>query len=400
MSGRGRPPFPRPLVLISGLGAGGAEAVTAAFLCRLARERISVPVCTVTARHDGRPARELADAGVERLDLGARRLADPAALFRLRRLLAVRGIDVLHAHGQDATILGALGTVGRQCAFVATRHVLAEPEGSWRERLRARMASRAFGRADLVVAVSRAVADRLARSGSVPRERIRVMPNGVELERFDDAAAGGSESARASARRELGLGSDEAVVLVPAVFRPGKGHELLLEAVPALRRRVPGVRILLAGGGGRAATLEARARRMELGDAVRFLGHREDVPRLLRACDVVALPSRAEALPTALIEAAAAGRPAVATRVGGTPEVVEHGETGLLVEPGDAGALASALAGLLEDADRARRYGRAARRRAEQRFDIDRQVERTLELWREVAPSGAATRDGGGRGSA
>lgn len=400
MSGRGRPPYPRPLVLISGLGAGGAEAVTAAFLRRLARERISVPVCTVTARHDRRRARELADAGVERLDLGARRLADPAALFRLRRLLAERGIDVLHAHGQDATILGALATVGRPCAFVATRHVLAEPEGSWRERLRARMASRAFGRADLVVAVSRAVADRLARSGSVARKRIRVVPNGVELERFDEDAAGGSESARESARRELGLGSDEAVVLVPAVIRPGKGHELLLEAVPALRRRVPGVRILLAGGGGRAAALEARARRMELGDAVRFLGHREDVPRLLRACDVVALPSRAEALPTALIEAAAAGRPAVATRVGGTPEVVEHGETGLLVEPGDAGALASALAGLLEDVDRARRYGRAARRRAEERFDIDRQVERTLELWREVAPSGAGTGEGGGRGPA
>lgn len=397
MDGPRRASAVRPLVLLSGLGTGGAEAVTAAFLRRLAREGLEVPACTVTDRHDGPPARELAGAGVPRLDLGARRLADPAAVWRLRRILARRRTGLLHAHGQDATVLGALATVGRPTAFVATRHVLEEPRRSWRERARARLTLWAFGRADAAVAVSRAAADRLAQETHLGPETIRVIPNGVELDRF--ALPGGEEetAARAAVRRELGLAPEAPAVLTPAVLREGKGHEALLEAAARLRERAPGVGLLLAGDGGRREALEALAGRLGVGDAVRFLGHRDDVPRLLAACDVVALPSRAEALPTALLEAAAAGRPAVATRVGGTPEVVVHGETGLLVEPDDPDALARALADLLLDPERARRLGRAARRRAEERFDLGLQVERTLALWSEVAGAAGRRAEGGGR---
>lgn len=378
----------RPLVLISGLGTGGAERVTAAFLRRLAERGVHVPVCTVTARHDGVPARELEAAGVSRHDLGAARLADPGALLRLRRLLRDGRITVVHAHGQDATILGAAATLGTPAAFLATRHVLEEPTGSWRSWVRARLAFHAFRRADAAIAVSRAVAARLEELAGLDGEEIRVVPNGVELERFSSV---GAQGRREAVRRSLGIGSERPVVLVPAVLRAGKGHEVLLEAVPPLRTRVPGVRILLAGGGEREAELRARAGGLGVEENVRFLGHRDDVPRLLEACDVVALASHAEALPTALIEAAAAGRPAVATRVGGAPEVVEHRRTGLLVEPGDPEALSEALAQLLADPGRMRRYGREARRRAEERFGIDRQVERTLSLWREVA----ARADGG-----
>jgi glycosyltransferase involved in cell wall biosynthesis len=117
---------------------------------------------------------------------------------------------------------------------------------------------------------------------------------------------------------------------------------------------------------------------------VRFLGPRDDMPDLMAACDVVVLPSRAEALPTALMEAAAAGRPVVATRVGGVPEVVEDGRTGLLVPAGDPHALARALASVLADPVRAAALGDAARALARQRFGIDRQVERTIELWTRV----------------
>ena len=406
----------RPLVLVSGLGPGGAEAVTAGFLRRLAERGAGVPVCTVTAAHDGPPARELAGAAVPRHDLGARRLADPAALWRLRRLLDRERIGLLHAHGQDATVLGALATIGRPAAFVATRHVLDEPAESWRGRLRARLALWAFRRADAAVAVSRAVADRLVEEGGVAPGRVRVIHNGVALERFapsavlegpapetvgagagvdaDEAPGADGAEPRPAAREALALPPDAPVVLVPAVLRPGKGHETLIAALPRLRERVPGVRVLLAGDGRRRDALEREAARTGVAGAVRFLGHRDDVPRLLRAADVVALPStRPEALPTALIEAAAAGRPAVGTRVGGTPEVVVHGETGLLVAPGDPDALADALAVLLEDAGRARRLGRAARRRAEERFDLARQIERTLALWREVAGARSGPED-------
>ncbi len=379
----------RPMVLISGLGTGGAEQVTVDFLRRLARRGIAVPVGTVTARHDEGPARALERAGLPRMDLGARRLADPRALFRLRRLLGRRRISVLHAHGQDATVLGFLATRASRVAFAATRHVLEELAGSWRERLRARLTLAAFRWAEAPVAVSRAAADRLLKAGGLEEEAVRVIRNGVDLERFAPAGSGLDEengpTVRSAVRSELGLPPDAPVVLVPAVLRRGKGHGLLLSAAPRLRARVPDVRILLAGGGEREAALRGEVARRELEGCVRFLGHRDDVPRLLAAADVVALPSRAEALPTVLLEAAAAGRPAVATRVGGTPEVVEDGRTGRLVPPGDPEALADALAELLSDPARARRMGRAARRWAEAHFDLDRQVRETLALWRELS---------------
>jgi glycosyltransferase involved in cell wall biosynthesis len=366
----------RPLVLISGLATGGAERVTVSFVRRLFAMGVPVSVCTVTSRHDGALAAELAAAGVVRHDLGARRLADPRAAVRLARLLRRSGVDVVHAHGQDASILAAAVRPFSHVPLAVTRHVLEEPSADARQRLRARLASASIRRADGAVAVSHATADRLAVLARRSRETIDVIPNGVDLARFDCPDEGG---VRARVRRSLGLARDQPVVLVPAVLRAGKGHDVLLEAVPDLRQRVPSVRVLIAGGGELEAELRARAE--SLGDAVCFLGPRDDMPELLAACDVVALPSLAEALPTVLMEAAAAARPVVASRVGGVPEVVENGRTGVLVPVGDAPALAAGLAGLLCNVAYARAMGDAARGLARGRFGIDRQVERTLSLW-------------------
>lgn len=372
----------RPLVLISGLPVGGAESVTARFLRHLAAAGRPVPVCTVTDRHDGPAADEIARAGVPRFDLGARRLADPLALGRLLRLLRRERIDVLHAHGQDASILAAAASLRRPTALVVTRHVLEEPVDDVRQRARAFLALASLRRADAVVAVSRAVAERLEDAAGVPGERIHVILNGIETCRFE---ADRLERSRTDVRRTLGLEEGTRVVVVPSVLREGKGHDLLLAALPAIRDRVPEVRVLFAGGGERAGPLRREARDRGLDDLVAFLGFRTDVPELLAASDLVVLPSLAEALPTVLLEAAAAGRPVVATRVGGTPEVVEDGRTGALVPPGDVEALGGAVADLLEDGVRARRFGRAARTLAKRRFGLQRQVDRTLALWRETA---------------
>ena len=373
----------RPLILISSLETGGAERVTVSFLCRLTRLGSDIRVCTVTARHDGPLAAELSDARVIRHDLGARRLADPFAFPRLMRLLRRARIDIVHAHGQDASILGAVVRCVSRVPLVVTRHVLDEPSEDWRQSLRARFALAAIRRADAVVAVSSAVADRLAEIAGLPRSAIRVIYNGIELERFDQPDL---IARRAMLRGALGIDPDAPVVLVPAVLREGKGHEVLLDALPSLRARVPSVRVAFAGGGEREAALRSLAR--SHGDGVVFLGPRQDIADLLAACDLVVLPSLAEALPTALIEAAAAGRPVVATRVGGAAEIVEDGRTGLLVPPGDPSALAEAIASVLADPDRARAFGEVARRRARERFALDLQIERTLALWSEVAGRG------------
>jgi glycosyltransferase involved in cell wall biosynthesis len=374
-----------PLVLISSLAPGGAERVTVTLLSRLRREGMAVPLCTVTSRHDGPLAREVRNAGVQRMDLGARRLADPFALIRLIRLLRAESVDLIHAHGQDAAILGAAACRVSRIPLVITRHVLEEPGEGRRQRVRARLTLGAFRQADVPVAVSLATAVRLSRLSGRATEDIRVLHNGIDVDAYSAPAP---EPARQALCHELTLPLDARLVLLPAVMRAGKGHDVLLDSVPAIAGRVPRVHFLLAGTG----DLEDRLRARAAGHAhsVHFLGHRTDMPELMAGCDLVVLPSMAEALPTVLMEAAAAGRPVVATRVGGVPEVVVDSETGLLVPSEDPAALAGAITALLMDRSRARAFGRRARKVARSRFSLERQVERTVGLWQETVLGGRA----------
>lgn len=373
----------RPLLLISGLATGGAERVTVSFLRYLAGTGAEVVACTVTSRRDGPLAAELAVAGVARHDLGARRIADPLALLRLIGLLRRERISLVHAHGPEACMLAGIACSLTRVPLVITRHVLDEAVTNWRLRQLARMTVFAARRAAAVVAVSGAVARRLEETRAARPAAIHVIPNGVELARFNDPAL---SLRREEFRRALGLEPGDSLVLLPAVLREGKGHEVLIDALQEIKARVPRTRVAFAGGGELEGVLRARAERH--GDAVMFLGQREDMPELLAACDLVVLPSMAEALPTALIEAAAAGRPVVATRVGGTPEVVEDGETGMLVPPDDPAALAAAVAAVLNDPEGARALGEAGRRRALSMFSIRAQVERTVALWSQVLSAG------------
>jgi glycosyltransferase involved in cell wall biosynthesis len=373
----------KPLVLLSSLAPGGAEQVTVEFLRFLAETGRPVPICTLTDRHDDTPALELSAAGVGRYDLGAHRLLDPLALGRLLSLTRREGFDLVHAHGQDAAIMGSAARQFSPFRMVVTRHVLEEPTDTMRQRLRAHLALDALRRADAPVSVSRAAADRLADLASIPPARIRVIRNGIALQRFDPARISGSG---AEIREGLGIGPEDPLVLVPAVLRPGKGHSILLAAVPLVLERAPRACFALAGGGEMEGELRAIAERM--GKAIRFLGHRSDVPELMTASDLVVLPSLAEALPTVAMEAAAAGRAMVASNVGGVPEVVEDGLTGVLVPPADPRHLADAVSALLMNREGRIAMGLRARKRALEQFGIEAQVRDTLRLWREVARNG------------
>ena len=368
----------RPLLLLSSLAAGGAERVVVSLACRLAQRGYEAAVCTLTSSRDTHLADELRQAGVIRYDLSARRLSDSRAAFRYLRLLTRSGIDVVHAHGQDAWILASLAHRLTTVPLILTRHVLDEPAETWRQSIRRRCALEAVHGADALVAPSSATADKLAELVGICASRIHVIPNGIDLERFQPSSA-----ARDVLRRSIGCAAHERLLLTPAILRQGKGHEVLLEALPIIQRSMPHVRVVFAGSGEREAELRERAEPYR--DSVVFLGHRDDLPDLLAACDLVVLPSYSEALPVALIEAAAAGRPAIATRVGGTAEVVEHGVSGLLVPPGDPGALAEAVVTLLSDQQRLHAFSQAARIVARHRFSLDGHADRTLELWWNVA---------------
>ena len=215
----------------------------------------------------------------------------------------------------------------------------------------------AYSCAHKVVANCRAAADRL-RVERVPARKIAVVPNGLDLALFEPRAA------RRPPRR----------VIVVANLRPEKGHDVLIDAAAAVLRRFPDARFEIVGGGPSHDALVARTRDRSVGHAFSFLGHRDDVPARLAASDIFVLPSRSEAFPNGVLEAMAAGLPVVATTVGGILEVVDQGQTGLLVAPDDPAALADRITRLMTDPALAARLGAAARAHVEARYSFDRMV--------------------------
>jgi glycosyltransferase involved in cell wall biosynthesis len=366
----------RILYVVGNFVAGGAERHLLELWRRVDRDDFEIEIACF--RREGRFLAEVEALGwpVRELAVG-RRLYGPGGargLLRLvRHALAFRP-HVIHGYlfGPNlfASIAGRLARV--PVVAVAKRNVDAfeTPRQVAVQRLAHRLATH-------VTAVSEAVAGTAVALG-VPRARVTVIPNGVDADRYSPASG-----ARVS-RAELVGGDEDDAPLIGSVgcLAPRKDYGALLEALASLGRSGRAFRAVLVGDGPERGRLEARAEALGLGGRVRFLGERGDVERLLPALDVFVLSSREEGIPNALLEAMAAGRPSVATAVGGTPEVLTAGETGWLVPPGDPGALAAALEEALAHPDEARRRGAAARRAVEERMSIDAMVRRYEEFYR------------------
>ena len=357
---------------------GGVEEVALGLLQRLDPSEFRLSIAAPRALLDALAP----DLDGVRLDALAIEAESFAHVGRLRTLAAfMRRIrpDVVNPHlfrstAVAAPLARAIG-IGR---VVETYH----GREAWRQgALRGRfVADRLIARlVTRVIAVSRGAADFLVHGKGYPPDKVVVVPNGRDLTRFTPGAH------REVVRKELGLDRDAPVVGVVGRLETQKGHVYLLEAWPEVVRAHPDARLLVVGEGSLHDALVDQARRAHVAESVIFTGFRSDVPRLLDAIDVLALPSLHEGMPLTVIEAAAAGRPVVATAVDGTPEVVREGETGALVPPADPAALARALLAMLGDADAAERMGREAYRWAHERFDVDAHVEATARVYREVA---------------
>jgi len=201
------------------------------------------------------------------------------------------------------------------------------------------------------------VREQLVSSRRVPAAKSSTVMNGIPVHRFER-----SSDTRAQVRDELGIAQDALVVGTVGRLVELKNQRLLLEAAALLRPSWPGLVVVLAGDGPLRDDLVSLARQLGMQDSVVFTGPRQDVPRLLNAFDVFALPSRTEGLSIALLEACAAGLPLVATRVGGNDEIVQEHQTGLLIPSDDVSALRAALSQLLEDPAQRLRMGENARR--------------------------------------
>ncbi|GAA2564268.1 glycosyltransferase [Pseudonocardia hydrocarbonoxydans] len=311
-------------------------------------------------------------AGLAPTFIGVRKLLDPTAMPKLVSAIRGSGCDVVHAHlGTSATLVPLAARLAGVPCF-STLHHLPRREPELRRLVKSRLCIRSAERGAGLIFVSQAAHDAAARVHGPARSSWTVLHNGVDLSAFAPV----DDRGPAVLPPDLGVPDGVPVVSVVAALRAPKGHEVALRAWDEVRRRVPGAVLLIVGDGEHRAALEAAA-----GDGVVFAGSREDVPTILRASALALLPSLTEALPTAVIEAAAAGIATVATTVGGTPEIVDDGRTGLLVAPGDPVALGDAVVELLLDPERRARYGSAARRLAADRFDLRRWAQRLAAMY-------------------
>jgi glycosyltransferase involved in cell wall biosynthesis len=346
---------------------GGVEQVTLMLLSGLNRKQWRPLLYCHEQTAPERLVRGAIDAGVEcRMIRAPQSLRDWRALHAFRSQLLEDKPKVFHAH-LNWPLSCRLGLVAAMLArvpqVVATSHLFHPVNQIRFSKLKQGLQSALI---DTYVAVSREVARGLRDELNVPESKIRVVHNGIALPMQTSADT-------AVLRAELLGGPDRPIVLTAARLHPQKGHDGLLEAAVHVQHAL----FVLAGDGPDRERLQAKAATLGISDRVRFIGQRTDVVDLLAACDLFVLPSLYEGLPLGLLEAMAAGKPVVATAVGGTTEVVVDGVHGCLVAPRNAVALASAINGLLGDPGRAARMAAGGQVRIKERFSVESMVRAT-----------------------
>ncbi len=342
---------------------GGAQEHLYSLLTRLDHARYDVSVVSLSA---GSAVRKLERAGVPVIVIDEP--DDAIAVASLAAHLAEVRPDVVHNHMFRAETVGTRAAVGLagiglpRPFIVSTVHSSRVRSPEDRDELR-----RLTPLMDRLIAVSRAIVRKIDDEGRVGAP-ISLIYNGVDLQRYQH------QEPCCTLPEEYGFEPGSQLVGVVARLEPEKGHPTLLDAWPAVVRAVPGAYLLVVGEGSRREALEQQARDLRIAHRVVFTGRRDDIPAVTAALDVAVLPSYREAQGLTVLEAMALSRPVVASNVGGIPEMIEDGETGLLVPPHDPAALAAAIIRLLTDHPYADTIARAGHDLVHRRFCVERMV--------------------------
>jgi sugar transferase (PEP-CTERM/EpsH1 system associated) len=365
--------------LLHGLQYGGAEVLAARLARQLGGAYRFLFVCLDEL---GALGEDLRRDGFPVHVLGRRPGVDCGCVLRLARLLRRERVDLVQAHQYTPFFYAASARLlAPACAILLTEHGRHQPDYP---RPKRKLANRVLlRRCDRVVAVGQAVRDALVANDGFPAHRVGVIYNGIDLAPF---AAVPDE--RGAVRREMGVGDDAFVMLQVARLDYLKDHATAVRTLAHVLPLRPDARLVLVGEGPERAAIEAVVRQHGLEGRVRFLGLRKDVARLLAGADLFLLTSISEGIPLTVIEAMAAGLPVVSTRVGGVPEVVAVGQTGLLAPAGDAAALAGMVCALADNPLRRCEMGRLGRRRAEAHFSESQMHARYRGLYQEMLCGG------------
>jgi glycosyltransferase involved in cell wall biosynthesis len=319
---------------------------------------------------------ELEQSGIPLRVFRRRHSLEPRRVVDLARALRADRVDILLSFSQRVNLYAYLAILlARRGVFLASFRGVEPPEPPFERWIHARLYRKALG----IVSNSNSGAAFTARNYRIPRERIRVIPNGIDPSRFADPEN------PAETRRSLGLPPLASVVGMVGRVTASKRVDVFLEAASIILARIPDCRFLVVGTGDRWEAMRDRSSEMGLDSKVIFTGDRDDVPAILSALDLLLLPSEFEALPNVVMEAMAAGKPVIASDLEGCRELVEEGVTGFLVPPGDSKALADRAVQVLSLSDRGRSLGARGRKRIASEFSLGTMVGRFEALFQEAA---------------
>jgi glycosyltransferase involved in cell wall biosynthesis len=374
----------RALHLLKATGIAGAETHLLALLPALRELGVATALLIMEDRRlpQGAFAARAEAAGVPTARVTIAAHIDPFVVRRLRRAMVgldQRGpggapFDLLHAHLPHGEVYGAqLAGAFPHMHFLITRH---SDDRFRRSRLLRPVFAPSGQRAERTIAISHAVARSIMTLEGVPPAKIEVVHYGLA------AAAFAGMARRGSLRAELGLSDEPLIGFVGRMATP-KGVDVLLRAIGEVGRIIPHAHLALAGDGRLMREMRALAGALGLTNT-HFLGWRGDIASIMADVDVLAVPSRSEGFGLVVLQAMALSRPVVASRVTALPEIVEHGQTGMLVPPDDPASLAHALSDVLLSPERGAAMGRAGRSRLEQEFTLERMASRTAQVYRDI----------------
>jgi L-malate glycosyltransferase len=297
-------------------------------------------------------------------------------MLRLAAYLRRERFEVVHCHDLWSNLMGVpAARMARVPAIISSQRDLSHFD--WYRGAKRTILRKIQGMSSVLLANATPIRDALVRDDGFPPSKLRVVHNGVDTSKFQ-------RGVRDRERLFPGAGRGKLVVLVGNMHSDVKGHPWLIMASPAVLTEFPETCFIFVGDGEARTTFEGQVEALGISGAFRFLGSRNDVPDILASCDIALLPSKAEGLPNAVLEYMASGLPTIVSRVGGNPELVEDGVTGLLVPPEDSGALGDALLRLLRDEELATRIAANGRRMATQHFSFERLVREIDELYSEL----------------
>lgn len=356
------------LFLSTSSGPGGAERVISNLSASLDPARYRGVLCLF---RPGWIQANTENRGVRTYVIPTQGMFDWRWMLRFKRLLKDEHVKLIHAHEFDANVQGAFVAALCGVPLIATVH----GKNYFWEKLRRRLAYQWVSRNATMVAVSENLKQFIVEKVGVDSGHVKVVYNGV------DALPPLRPADIDECRKELDLPTGDQIVGVVGNLYPVKGHQYLITAIPAVLEKCPNTTFIFAGRGQLEAELKAQVQQLGIDGKVRFLGLRQDIPRILAVLDVFVLPSLSEGLSMAILEAMVAGKPVIATNVGGNPELVEDGQAGYLVPSQNSPTLTDRLISLLTNRERAIQFGRIGQLRAQGQFSLQTMVQKYQALY-------------------